>query len=318
MSKAASYAQWSLEPYCIGLKLRSLRNSKRLTLSRLAAETGLSTALLSKLETDRMIPTLPTLATIARVYGVGMDYFFNEPSRHKLSITRKAHLQGNGRGMEPVKVTPLNADGEGFRLVAQVVEFPPGGSTVAMNAFEETGAVIYVLEGTPAPGRGRHARGARCGRLRVHGKRDAAGLERRRQASLPDSRGASQGRARETLSRSEKCTPCPILSALLAERVGYPAATLKCRINTCAVGDDLLRRQRLLLQRDGARKQQIVFKMHMPVQIGLEGLEAVVEANCRWASAGPGNKSARGRAHLFQQTGRALVLVNHCLDGTLD
>jgi transcriptional regulator with XRE-family HTH domain len=147
MSKAVSYAQWSLEPYCIGLKLRSLRNSKRLTLSRLAAETGLSTALLSKLETDRMIPTLPTLATIARVYGVGMDYFFKEPSRHKLSITRKAHLQGNGRGTEQVKVTPLNADGEGFRLVAQVVEFPPGGSTVAMNAFEETGAVIYVLEG---------------------------------------------------------------------------------------------------------------------------------------------------------------------------
>ena len=31
--------------------------------------------------------------------------------------------------------------------MAQVVEFPPGGSTVAMNAFEETGAVIYVLEG---------------------------------------------------------------------------------------------------------------------------------------------------------------------------
>jgi transcriptional regulator with XRE-family HTH domain len=124
-----------------------LRNSKRLTLSRLAAETGLSTALLSKLETDRMTPTLPTLATIARVYGVGMDYFFNEPSHHKLSITRKAHLHSNGRGMEPVKVTPLNANGEGFRLVAQVIEFPPGGSTVAVNAFEETGAVIYVLEG---------------------------------------------------------------------------------------------------------------------------------------------------------------------------
>ena len=61
MSKTVSYAQWSLEPYCIGMKLRSLRTQKRLTLSRLAAETGLSTALLSKLETDRMIPTLPTL-----------------------------------------------------------------------------------------------------------------------------------------------------------------------------------------------------------------------------------------------------------------
>ncbi len=147
MSKAVSCAQWLLEPYCIGLKLRSLRNSKRLTLSRLALETSLSTALLSKLETDRMIPTLPTLATIARFYGVGLDYFFSEPAHHLLSITRKAHLQGSGRDMDPVKVTPLNSDEEGFRLIAQMIEFPPGGFTVAMNDFKETGAVIYVLEG---------------------------------------------------------------------------------------------------------------------------------------------------------------------------
>src|SRR5580698_3962744 len=110
MAKTVSYAQWSLVPYCIGLKLRSLRTRKRLTLSRLAAETGLSTALLSKLETDRMIPTLPTLSTICRVYGVGLSYFFGEPSRHTLAITRKAHLQGTNRGPESVKVTPLNAN----------------------------------------------------------------------------------------------------------------------------------------------------------------------------------------------------------------
>ena len=59
MSKTVSYAHWALEPYCIGTKLRSLRTRKRLTLSRLAVETGLSTALLSKLETDRMIPPSP-------------------------------------------------------------------------------------------------------------------------------------------------------------------------------------------------------------------------------------------------------------------
>jgi transcriptional regulator with XRE-family HTH domain len=147
MSKTVSYAQWSLEPYCIGLKLRSLRTAKRLTLSRLAAETGLSTALLSKLETDRMIPTLPTLATIARVYGVSMDYFFSQSSRHALSITRRAHMRGEGRAGEGIKVIPLNAGGEGFRLEAQVIEFPTGGSMLAVKVFEETGAVIYVLEG---------------------------------------------------------------------------------------------------------------------------------------------------------------------------
>jgi transcriptional regulator with XRE-family HTH domain len=147
MSKSVSYAQWSLEPYCIGLKLRTLRTQKRLTLSRLATETGLSTALLSKLETDRMIPTLPTLATISRVYGVGMSYFFNEPQRHSLSITRKAHFEGDGRGAEPVKVTPLNVGDQNPRIVARMIEFAPGGTASAADCLRESSAVVYVLEG---------------------------------------------------------------------------------------------------------------------------------------------------------------------------
>jgi len=147
MVKTVSYAHWALEPYCIGMKLRALRNQKRLTLSRLAAETGLSTALLSKLETDRMIPTLPTLATISRVYGVGMSYFFAEPAKHKLSITRKAHLQGDGRALDSVKSVPLNAAGEGPRLLARMIEFPPSGASAAADPCCETDALVYVLEG---------------------------------------------------------------------------------------------------------------------------------------------------------------------------
>ena len=147
MEKTVSYAQWSLEPYCVGMKLRTLRTQKGLTLSRLAAETGLSTALLSKLETDRMIPTLPTLATISRVYGVGMSYFFSEPTRHTLSITRKAHLQGSGRGVEQVKSIPLNALSESPRLVARMIEFPPNGTASTAEALRENNGLIYVLEG---------------------------------------------------------------------------------------------------------------------------------------------------------------------------
>lgn len=145
MPKTVSYAQWSLEPYCIGLKLRSLRIQKRLTLSRLAVETGLSAALLSKLETDRMIPTLPTLATISRVYGVGLNHFFSGAARHTLSITRKAHLQGNGRSPEPVKCAPLNS--EKSRLAAYLVELQPGAPASPIYSGQEFAAVLYVLEG---------------------------------------------------------------------------------------------------------------------------------------------------------------------------
>jgi transcriptional regulator with XRE-family HTH domain len=159
MGKPVSYAQWSLEPYCLGMKLRALRTQKRLTLARLAAETGLSTALLSKLETDRMVPTLPTLATISRVYGVGMSYFFNEPSRHTLSITRKAHLNGQERGMDQARITPLNAVGEGTllaafgvrrsgpQILAQMIELPAGGAASASDCFHVTSGLMYVLEG---------------------------------------------------------------------------------------------------------------------------------------------------------------------------
>jgi transcriptional regulator with XRE-family HTH domain len=147
MGRTVSYAQWALEPYSIGLKLRTLRTQKRMTLSRLATETGLSTALLSKLETDRMIPTLPTLATISRVYGVGMGYFFSEPTRHKLSITRRAHFESIGRGPESLKVTPLNALSERPGLVAQMIEFPPGPTASAADCLREVSGVVYVLEG---------------------------------------------------------------------------------------------------------------------------------------------------------------------------
>lgn len=147
MAKTVSYALWSLETYSIGLKLRALRTQKHLTLSRLAAETGLSTALLSKLETDRMIPTLPTLATITRVYGVGLSYFFAEPAHHALSITRKAHLEGEGRGPEPFKMTPLNAAEQNPSLMAHMIEFSPGGVVNSSDLFSDACGVIYVLEG---------------------------------------------------------------------------------------------------------------------------------------------------------------------------
>lgn len=148
MSSAPNYAQWSLEPYCIGMKLRALRTQKRLTLSRLAAETGLSTALLSKLETDRMIPTLPTLATICRVYGVGMSHFFCEPDRHVLSITRKAHLQGASRALEAVRTIPLNVPGEACEIEAEMIEVPSGASETLAGVYSrETCGLVYVIEG---------------------------------------------------------------------------------------------------------------------------------------------------------------------------
>jgi transcriptional regulator with XRE-family HTH domain len=80
----------SIRPYAIAEKLRSLRLRKSMGLAQLAEHTGLSAAMLSKLENARLVPTLPTLVRIATVFNVGLDYFFTDPrKRHVVAVSRK-------------------------------------------------------------------------------------------------------------------------------------------------------------------------------------------------------------------------------------
>jgi transcriptional regulator with XRE-family HTH domain len=81
----------NLRPYQIGAKLRTLRLKKSMGLIELGKHTGLSPALLSKLERDKLYPTLPTLLRIAMVFSVGLDHFFaDESKRHAAAVVRKS------------------------------------------------------------------------------------------------------------------------------------------------------------------------------------------------------------------------------------
>ena len=70
--------QRALASYDLGRKLRHLRLKSKIGLVDLGKHTGLSASLLSQLENGKMVPTLPTLARIAMVYDVGVDYFFTD------------------------------------------------------------------------------------------------------------------------------------------------------------------------------------------------------------------------------------------------
>src|ERR1041385_5389721 len=76
--------------YSIGEKLRTLRLRKGLGLVELGKHTGLSPALLSKLERGKLFPTLPTLLRIALVFSVGLEYFFADERKHyTMGIVRR-------------------------------------------------------------------------------------------------------------------------------------------------------------------------------------------------------------------------------------
>lgn len=66
-----------LKSYTIGPKVRALRLKKKMGLVELGRHTGLSAAMLSKIERGQLFPTLPTLLRVAMVFSVGLDFFFS-------------------------------------------------------------------------------------------------------------------------------------------------------------------------------------------------------------------------------------------------
>jgi len=79
-----------LEQYAIGPKIRTLRQGKKLGLVQLGAHTGLSPAMLSKIERGQVFPTLPTLLRIALVFGVGLEHFFTEGADKRVAAVVRA------------------------------------------------------------------------------------------------------------------------------------------------------------------------------------------------------------------------------------
>jgi transcriptional regulator with XRE-family HTH domain len=80
----------TLDRYRVGEKLRQLRLRRKIGLVELSRHTGLSPALLSKLEHGKLYPTLPTLSRIALVFSVGLEHFFtDEKLKRTFALARK-------------------------------------------------------------------------------------------------------------------------------------------------------------------------------------------------------------------------------------
>lgn len=80
-----------LQGYRIGEKVRGLRKDRGMKLVDPGDHTGMSPAMLSKIESGKVVPTLPTLTRIGLAFSIGLDFFFSdERDRHAYGITRKS------------------------------------------------------------------------------------------------------------------------------------------------------------------------------------------------------------------------------------
>src|SRR5436305_8731936 len=140
-----------LQQYQIGPKLRSLRLKKKLGLVELGRHTGLSAAMLSKIERGLLFPTLPTLLRIAMVFNVGLEHFFvPDTGRPQVAVIRKRdrlRLPDRPGAKSPAYLFEnLCYSVSAPKIVAFQAEFPRHAP--ASEPHHHNGAeLLYVLRG---------------------------------------------------------------------------------------------------------------------------------------------------------------------------
>jgi transcriptional regulator with XRE-family HTH domain len=122
-------------------------------LMQLGQRTGLSAALLSKIENCKLVPTIPTLLRIAMALDVTLDHFFqNEQRRHLISFTRKEErdqLPGLPTATgDPYILTRLDAGTGERKFHPYLAEFLPLTKEDAKPHAHLGFEFIHVVRGT--------------------------------------------------------------------------------------------------------------------------------------------------------------------------
>jgi transcriptional regulator with XRE-family HTH domain len=141
-----------LRNYEIGEKVRALRLKKKMALVELGRHTGLSAALLSKIERSNIYPPLPTLLRIALVFGVGLDYFFrDESTRRPPAVVRRGDRQRfpdrPDGGTVSYFFESLDFNANERKLSAYLADFQPVAPDEAAPHVHEGAEFLHLLGG---------------------------------------------------------------------------------------------------------------------------------------------------------------------------
>jgi transcriptional regulator with XRE-family HTH domain len=126
----------------VGPRLKRLRLRRDITLADLAAETGISTSTLSRLEAGLRRPTLEQLLPLARAHGVTLDELVDAPATGDPRIHLRPIACGDGATVLPLTRRPGGIQAYKFVLGRGSDDAEPEMRT------HEGYDWVYVLNGT--------------------------------------------------------------------------------------------------------------------------------------------------------------------------
>ncbi|MCB0899069.1 MAG: helix-turn-helix transcriptional regulator [Actinobacteria bacterium] len=126
----------------VGPRLKHLRLRRDVTMTQLAAETGISTSTLSRLEAGLRRPTLEQLLPLARYYGVTLDSLVDAPRTADPRVDLRPRSCGDGSTIIPLTRRPGGI--QAYKLV-----LPTGRDDAIPDLRSHEGFDwAYVLNGT--------------------------------------------------------------------------------------------------------------------------------------------------------------------------
>jgi transcriptional regulator with XRE-family HTH domain/mannose-6-phosphate isomerase-like protein (cupin superfamily) len=134
----------------IGQKLKTARKAHRLSIQALATRVGCSESLISKIENDRVFPSLPMLHRITTELGTSVGNLFAKPAPQGDYVARKGHrpmlsLDAVGReGGVRIRLEALAVNGALLYGSIHIVDAGGDSGGAITHIGEELG---YVLEG---------------------------------------------------------------------------------------------------------------------------------------------------------------------------
>jgi transcriptional regulator with XRE-family HTH domain len=138
----------------IGMKVRTVRESRGLTLEQLAERSGVDREMAAQVEAGALVPSLAPLVRIARALGVRLGTFLDD-HENVGPVTARAEVRvspvrfsGHGRtGPSDLDFYPLAANKAGRNMEPFLVDLHPSSADAAKPSTHEGEEFLHVLAG---------------------------------------------------------------------------------------------------------------------------------------------------------------------------